>query len=253
MKQLIFALIFSVSFSSYWTQDLSFLRATFDSANVAYSEGRYAEAQAGYEQIVATHLHFDSEFNLGNSFFKQSKLGQSILHFERAKRLDPSNADLENNLLLANARVIDRIETLPTAGIEDLWERMLSPGRFPLWFRLMIGFWTLGFVLLALRLWQSSVGNRRIAGTLGSSLLVIAAVFIALAYGSSKRINSSQEAIIMVDLANVLSEPSAVASTLFVLHEGTKVRILQKVDEQCEIAIANGNVGWLSTRNLEEI
>ena len=173
--------------------------------------------------------------------------------FERAKQLKPSDADLENNLILANARVIDRIKPLPTAGIEDVWERILSPGHFLLWFRLMIGFWTLGFSALAWRMWQSSTGNRRISGTVGSSLLVVGTVFIGLTYGSSKRITGSQEAIVMVDQANVLSEPSLNSNTLFVLHEGTKVSIIQRVDEQCEISIANGNVGWLSTRSLEEI
>ena len=57
----------------------------------------------------------------------------------------------------------------------------------------------------------------------------------------------------MVDQANVLSEPIAAASTLFVLHEGTKVRILQRVEDQWEIALANGNVGWLPSGDLEEI
>ena len=253
MKQSIILLLLTVSGTSSWTQVSSGLQVVFDSANVAYSDGRYAEAQAGYEQIVENHLHFESEFNLGNAFFKQGDLGQAILHFERAKQLNPSDADLDNNLILANARVIDRIKPLPTAGIEDLWERILSPGHFLLWFRLMIGFWTLGFSALAWRMWQSSTGNRRISGTVGSSLLVVGTVFIGLTYGSSKRITGSQEAIVMVDQANVLSEPSLNSNTLFVLHEGTKVSIIQRVDEQCEISIANGNVGWLSTRSLEEI
>jgi tetratricopeptide (TPR) repeat protein len=253
MKQVITALLFTIAFGTLGAQDPSALKAVFDSANTAYAAGQYAEAQAGYEQIVKTHLHFESEFNLGNAFFKQGQLGRSILHYERAKRLNPTNADLESNLILANARVIDRIESLPTAGIEDLWERILSPGRFPLWFRLMIGFWTLGFATLAWRFWQTSIGTRRIAGTVGSSLLIIGILCIAMAYGSSKRLNGSQEAIVLVDKANVLSEPSAAANTLFVLHEGTKVRILQQVDGQMEVAIANGNIGWLSASSLEEI
>jgi hypothetical protein len=37
------------------------------------------------------------------------------------------------------------------------------------------------------------------------------------------------------------------------LHEGTKVRILQEVDGQYEVVIANGNVGWLAVGSLEEI
>ena len=253
MKPFISALFIMMTSSSLWTQEPAALESTFEAANVAYADARYAEAQAGYESIVEGHLHFESEFNLGNAFFKQGKLGHSILHYERAKRLNPSNSDLESNLILANARVIDRIEALPTAGIEDVWERILSPGRYALWFRLMIGFWTLGFIAFGFRMWQKTIGNRRILGSIGTTALSIGILCMSMTYGSSKRINGSKEAIIMVDQANVLSEPSATASKLFVLHEGTKVQILQRVDAQWEIAIANGNVGWLPSSDLEEI
>lgn len=253
MKPFLSALLILLSIASLWTQEPAALESAFETANSAYSEARYEEAQAGYESIVEGHLHFESEFNLGNAFFKQGKLGHSILHYERAKRINPSNSDLESNLILANARVIDRIEALPTAGIEDLWERILSPGRYPLWFRLMIGFWTLGFVAFGLRMWQDAIGNRRILGTIGTTALSIGVVCMSMTYGASKRINGSKEAIVMVDQANVLSEPIAAASTLFVLHEGTKVRILQRVEDQWEIALANGNVGWLPSGDLEEI
>ena len=131
MKPFLSALLILLSIASLWTQEPAALESAFEAANSAYSEARYEEAQAGYESIVEGHLHFESEFNLGNAFFKQGKLGHSILHYERAKRINPSNSDLESNLILANARVIDRIEALPTAGIEDLWERILSPGRYP--------------------------------------------------------------------------------------------------------------------------
>lgn len=253
MKVSSITLLLFLSVNLLWGQGSTDLSLIFDSANVAYTEGRYSEAQEGYELIVEEHLHFQSEFNLGNTYFKQGKLGLALLHFERAKQLNPSDSDLENNLILANARVIDRIEALPTAGIEDMWEQLMSPGRYVLWFRLMIVFWTLGFILLAWRIWQSSIGNRRISSTVGGALLAVGIIFICLAYGSSKRIDQSQEGIIMVNQANVLSEPSLSATTLFVLHEGTKVRILQEVDGQYEVVIANGNVGWLTVGSLEEI
>ena len=58
----------------------------------------------------------------------------------------------------------------------------------------------------------------------------------------------------MVNQASVRNEPgSASALTLFVLHEGTKVRLLQQAGDHWEVALLNGNVGWLPASDLEEI
>ncbi|MBZ0242213.1 MAG: SH3 domain-containing protein, partial [Bacteroidales bacterium] len=43
----------------------------------------------------------------------------------------------------------------------------------------------------------------------------------------------------------VKSSPSASSVDLFVLHEGTKVSLLDELDGWQKIRIANGSVGWL--------
>ena len=114
------------------------LKQTFEAANQAYADGRYEDAQEGFESILLDHTHFESEFNLGNVFYKQGKLAPAILHYERARKHEPNHSDLQSNLALANARVMDRIESLPTQGITDIWERIVAPGRHRIWFRFML-------------------------------------------------------------------------------------------------------------------
>jgi tetratricopeptide (TPR) repeat protein len=230
------------------------LKQTFEAANQAYADGRYEDAQEGFESILVDHIHFESEFNLGNVFYKQGKLAQSILHYERARKHEPNHSDLRSNLTLANARVMDRIESLPTKGITDIWERIVAPGRHRIWFRFMLFFWTIGFISLALRIWQSKIGNRRILGTVGTTFVGMGLLCALLEQSSASRIECSQEAVVMVNQASVRNEPgSASALTLFVLHEGTKVRLLQQAGDHWEVALLNGNVGWLPASDLEEI
>lgn len=236
--------------SPSWTST----EAAFDSANAHYAAGDFEAAKLLYGEILMEHLHFESEYNMGNACYKLNELGPAILHYERAQRLNPANGDVESNLLLANTKVIDRIEALPTEGITDLWERIVAPGRFRLWMRIAAIFWTLGFATFAIRLWQKPVGTRRILGSIGSGLTVTGAICIGLMTAASARSDSSHEAIILATQTEVLNAPDSNNSTpLFVLHEGTKVRIIQQKGGWMEVALLNGNVGWLPVSDIEEI
>ena len=95
---------------------LILLTSLFSQANTYYAEGNYAEAAAQYEQIIAsTSDEISSDYamvyyNLGNAYFKQGELAQSILAYERALRLQPSLKDAKHNLQFAQSRIVDNIE-----------------------------------------------------------------------------------------------------------------------------------------------
>ena len=61
------------------------------------------------------------------------------------------------------------------------------------------------------------------------------------------------EAIIMTAKVDVRSEPRDGSTVLFVLHKGTKVRILQQENAWSEVRLANGSVGWMPPASLERI
>ena len=52
---------------------------------------------------------------------------------------------------------------------------------------------------------------------------------------------------------SVKSAPEKAATDMFVLHEGTKVRIGERVEGWIEVTIADGNKGWLEERAIEMI
>ena len=87
-----------------------FLSTLFVDANALYAEGNYAEAAAVYEQVVVDQPSAEVYYNLGNAYFKQGELAQSILAYERALRLKPSYKDAQYNLHFAQSRIVDNIE-----------------------------------------------------------------------------------------------------------------------------------------------
>ena len=58
----------------------------------------------------------------------------------------------------------------------------------------------------------------------------------------------------MAPVVSVKSSPSAETSTdLFILHEGTKVVILDEVGDWRNIELADGRQGWMLSRDMEII
>jgi tetratricopeptide (TPR) repeat protein len=83
----------------------------FESGNSAYEEGRYEEAAAAYEKILGYGIRDPRvHYNLANACFKMSRLGAAILHYEKARRLEPADPDIRENLEYARGLIRDRVE-----------------------------------------------------------------------------------------------------------------------------------------------
>ena len=64
---------------------------------------------------------------------------------------------------------------------------------------------------------------------------------------------SSQYGIILSPTVSVVSEPSLSGTEVFIIHEGTKVKINRSLDGWMEISLADGKTGWLKSDVLESI
>jgi SH3-like domain-containing protein len=57
--------------------------------------------------------------------------------------------------------------------------------------------------------------------------------------------NNTIEAIIFVEETDIKNAPTLNSEKVFTLHEGTKVRVLDSVDNWKKIKIADGKIGWI--------
>ncbi|MFQ5454051.1 MAG: tetratricopeptide repeat protein, partial [Candidatus Zixiibacteriota bacterium] len=68
-------------------------------ANKFYQDKDYNSAIRLYNSILNRGIESAPlYFNLGNAYFKQGNLGYAVLNFMKAKRLDPEDEDILNNL-----------------------------------------------------------------------------------------------------------------------------------------------------------
>lgn len=225
----------------------------FDQGNKAYEDGNFSEAFTLYDSLATEYQSFELCYNAGNAAFRAGQLGQSILYYERARKISPSNDDLLVNLAIANERVVDRIESLPSLGVEDLFSVLTASSRLSAWTWTSLGLNLIGFLLLIGFLFASKKALRKALLSIGISLIVLGFTAYGMANLTWSRVEASTKAVIVQAKADVKTSPSKNESNAFILHEGTLVLIQQESDAWVEIRLANGAVGWLPKSAIEVI
>ena len=221
----------------------------------AYSAGDYAKALQDFEDVRATGLMSkELYYNLGNAYFKGGEIAPAILWYERALRLDPSDADIRYNLDYARALTQDRIDEVPEIFFEQWGHAMCYLLPSNVW--AVIGL--IGFALMVacvlLFLLGSTPGRRKLGFFVGIAFFVVAFLGWDFAQWQRQEALRQDMAIVMRPVTSVKSSPAAEgAKDLFILHEGTRVRILDNVGGFSNIELADGRQGWLPAGDVEVI
>ena len=66
-------------------------------------------------------------------------------------------------------------------------------------------------------------------------------------------IKNQIEAVVFAPNVTATSAPNEKSTSLFVLHEGTKVQVIEEKENWVRIKISDGNIGWLESSKLELI
>lgn len=218
--------------------------------NDAYQRGDYAAAATAYNQIVSSGSGTAGVyFNLGTAQLKAGQRGSAILSFERALRLDPSDADAAFNLAEAQKGNIDKIigATEEAPLIERLGAQV--PERAAgLAFLLA---WLIGHgILLARWFWRrSSVVLGWAGGAALAAALLLGPLF---ALGAWER-SHSPYAIVVTQMAPVREGPAKDFKATFEIHEGLKVRVLRNENGFVRIRLPNGTEGWVDDHQAATI
>jgi tetratricopeptide (TPR) repeat protein len=248
MKKYILSLLISlVSIYAVANDDLK-------QANNLYQKGDYAGAIKIYESIEKQNLEASElYFNLGNAYYKTNNTAKAILYFEKAHKLSPEDDDIDFNLKLANLKVVDKVQPIPvifyTRWLNNIAD-MFSSTKWAV-FSIIILIAALTSVVLFFISKTST--TKRISFFAAIVLLaVFTATYIFAGMQQSLQYNSNN-AIVFAQSVYVKSSPTDKSTDLFILHEGTKVEILDTVGEWKKIKLANGNIGWIPAKEIEAI
>lgn len=235
-------------------EDFSHYENVLRMGNDAYTKGKYDSAVVLYESIV--NAEFESAslyYNLGNAFYKMKRLPDAIWYYEKAKKIEPGDRDISFNLQLANQQIIDKIEPLPELFFTRWWKEIISSASVDAWAKwtLILSFYS--FLMFAFFMVSFTVSFRRIFFISGIAGLFMAVLTFSFAFKQEKYYQSENEAIVFSPSVTTKSSPDETSTNIFVIHEGTKVKILEHLNGWSKITLPDGNIGWLKSEEIKAI
>lgn len=249
MKQLLYILSFLFCLStSAQNQTL------FEQANTLYNSGKYGEAIDRYKAILDTKNHSaELYFNLGNAHYKLNNIAPSIYYFEKALLLSPNDADIKNNLSFARNMTIDAIDVVPEAGLEKILNNVTNTFTFDGWAKLSIVF-VFSFVVLFLFYYFAYSSLRKRLAFLGSlASLAFMCITLLFAFHKFNLDKIDQPAIVFAKESLVKNAPNNRSEESFKLHEGTKVQVLDAVNNWKKIKLQDGKTGWIPSEDIKAL
>jgi hypothetical protein len=222
--------------------------------NDAYMKGDYKTAIENYSQILKTNMESpEVYYNLGNAYYKTGQYSLAILNYERAKLLKPNDPDIDFNIKLADQHVVDAIQQLPVLFFVRWWDSLTNSKSSDTWAIYSIIAFVLFLVMMGFYFFSRTGEIRRLTFWAGVLLVVVSMFTWSFAARQKSRMLSHNYAVVMQATVTVKSSPSDKGTNLFVVHEGLKVKITDKLGDWFEIMLPDGNKGWLLAETVERI
>lgn len=222
-------------------------------AQEAYAKADYQKALVLYDSIATSSTSASLYYNIGNCWSKLGDVPHAVLYYERALRLAPGAEDIQANLDLVRSKVVDRVNELPSFSLGSLWDRIQGGKDVDDWALRSLWACLITALVAALALFIRQRSVKRVMIIIGSVGALATLLMVGLAGQRVQQAESRSEAIVMEPKVDILGEPRSGSTTLFILHEGTKLDVLQEQAGWFEIKLASGAVGWVEAKGVERI
>ena len=236
------------------TTQVFFAQNGFEKGNALYQKGNYKDAITAYESVLDSKKQSaELYFNLGNCYYKLNKVAPSIYNYEKALVLNPSDVEIQNNLKFAHKLQIDEIKEMPKVGFAKLIRDFTGNFHYNTWAWISVSFAFL-FLLFFLGYYFSQITISKRIFFFGMFIVVFLILISVLsALFEKNNYDTEKPAIVFAEVVAVKSEPKTSSSDVLVLHEGTKVFVLEVLDNWKKIQLTDGTEGWIENNAIKEV
>lgn len=246
LRLLFFLMILFVSSILFAEYDIS-------KPNTDYQKQNYAKAQEGYQKLADEGVeNFVLFYNLGNSYFKLGKKGLARLYYERAKKFQPRNKELLENIDLLKSTLKDKEET--QAGF---LEKISQDLFYYFSINTLAIFGIISFIILMLIIALMIIFHKRIPQKVTKTFLMIFSIlfiiFTVLTVTRLMQFYSGDSAVIIAETVLAYSGPTEEFEQVFTVHAGLKVKIEKYDKDWVLIKLPTGTGGWILRENIGRI
>lgn len=258
MKRLVSIFLLAVSIASFGSP------ALYEQADKAYSDRNYSKAATLYEQSIKEEgVSTDIYYNLGNAYYRLDSLSGAVIAYERALMLDPTNSDARANLEFVRTKLTDAqgdTSSYSTIFIEKTMQLLTGNGWAVASLLLFAIFLTCaGYYILS-----KNEKVRKISFFSGLGMLAVTVASIVIALMVTGRQTDRSQAVVVVNSSQLSTSPATPANNTqqaFVLHEGTKVELIDSVATPMdatspmwyEVKIGADHRAWIPKSDVEII
>ncbi|MBF0312267.1 MAG: tetratricopeptide repeat protein [Oligoflexia bacterium] len=227
--------------------------------NAAFEKGQYEVAIQSYHEIIKSGIKSGGiHYNLGNAYFRLSKLGLAIFHYKQALLLMPGNADVRYNLDYALAKTVDKISEKNFGGLDGVLGKIAAyiPQNLQASCYTLLVIMLLFFSLLFAMLWMRSLSS--LAWIKGVKiLLLMLLIFWGPITVMKWYVESRDFGVVIKEIASVYSATGKDNIVLFQIHEGADFYIKDKMfidgNEWLQIELSDGKKGWIKQSDVVSI
>jgi len=240
----IFLLIVQTGYSILSSADL------YNKANEYYSLKDYQNALKLYSELIERGVkNHKLYYNMGNTYSKLNRIGYSVLYFEKALLLKPFDRDTRENLEYVKRSLKDRIVPLYNGGFFKIIRTLLSYINLRITIYTEMIIFTLLIIFINLYIFFPFKRSKLKRFIFIISLLFIISFTLTFSYRSyTKR---KPRGIIVKEEIKVKDAPITESNTLFILHEGTEIKLIENRGEWIRLSLADGRQGWTSKDSAE--
>ncbi len=246
MKKLCYLLLLATQL--FWAQ------GGFQKGNELYRKGNYSEAVTAYESVLKTKKHSaELYYNLGNSYYKLNKVAPAIYNYEKALLLNPTDGEIRNNLKFAQKLQIDDFKEVPKVGFNKMVQDVTSAYSYNTWGWIAVGF-SFVFLLFFLGYYFSQTTLLKRLFFVGMFIVLLAIIISSLsAIFEKDAYLNDRPAIVFDEILPLKTEPKTDSQDALLLHEGTKVYVLETLDNWKKVQLPDETEGWVEANSIKEL
>ena len=226
----------------------------FRSGTELYSNGKYNEALEIWLELYNSGFRSSElNYNIASAYFKLNNIPGSVLFYERALLLNPADEDSRYNLQIARTMVVDKFVEIPELFFVSWYNFISLVFSTNFWSGTSVISFILFLLLASVYIYSSNYRQKVISFWIALIMLFLSLSSLSFSLRNRSLVMNNKDAIIFSPVISGKSSPDESGTDLFVLHEGTKVRVEDEVGGWYEIRLSDGNKGWVPSEDLKKL